>query len=123
MFLAIALCLPLVAATAMIGASMAQDQSMLNLWLLGLLATSFLVVVVWASLLPPVRQVEVSTARALLEYDERSAARRTFAARLGFTTTRRRLAGAARWGRARRCGSDPVPGAVRDRPALLPPLR
>ncbi len=71
-FLAVALCLPLVAAAATIGASMAQDPSMLNLWLLILLATVFLVAVVWASLLPPVRQVEVSTARALLEYDERA---------------------------------------------------
>jgi signal transduction histidine kinase len=69
-FLAVALCLPLVAATAMIGASMTvPDQSILNLWLLGLLAAAFLVVVVWASLLPPVRQVEVSTARALLDHD------------------------------------------------------
>ena len=69
-FLAVALCLPLVAATAMIGASMTvPDQSILNLWLLSLLAAAFLVVVVWASLLPPVRQVEVSTARALLDHD------------------------------------------------------
>lgn len=70
-FLAVALALPLVAATAMIGASMTvPDRSILNLWLLGLLAACFLVVVVWASLLPPVRQVEVSTARALLDHDE-----------------------------------------------------
>lgn len=69
-FLAVALCLPLVAVTAMIGASMAvQDASLLDLWLLILLAIVFLAVVVWASLLPPVRQVEVSTARALLEHD------------------------------------------------------
>jgi signal transduction histidine kinase len=71
-FLAVALCLPLVAAAATIGASVAQGPSVLNLWLLGLLAVVFLVVVVWASLLPPVRQVEVSTARALLEYDEQA---------------------------------------------------
>ena len=72
-FLAVALCLPLVAATATIGASMAvEDLSVLNLWLLSLLAIVFLAVVVWASLLPPVRQVEVSTARALLDYDERA---------------------------------------------------
>ncbi len=71
-FLAIALCLPLVAAAAAIGASMAQDPSPLNLWLLSLLASAFLAVVVWAALLPPVRQVEVSTARALLEYDEQA---------------------------------------------------
>src|SRR5689334_15672006 len=69
-FLAVALCLPLVAAAAAIGASMAQDPSTLDRWLLSLLAIVFLAVVVWASLLPPVRQVEVSTARALLEYDE-----------------------------------------------------
>ena len=71
-FLAVALCLPLVAVTAAIGVSMAHDPSVLNLWLLTLLAIVFIAVVVWASLLPPVRQVEVSTARALLEYDERS---------------------------------------------------
>jgi signal transduction histidine kinase len=72
-FLAVALGLPLVAAAATIGASMAaEDPSMLNLWLLTLLAIVFVAVVVWASLLPPVRQVEVSTARALLEYDERA---------------------------------------------------
>jgi len=71
-FLAVALCLPLVAVTAAIGVSMAHDPSVLNVWLLTLLAIVFIAVVVWASLLPPVRQVEVSTARALLEYDERS---------------------------------------------------
>ncbi len=72
-FLAVALCLPLVAGGAMIGVSMvAQDSSELNLWLLTLLAIVFFAVVVWASLLPSVRQVEVSTARALLEYDERA---------------------------------------------------
>jgi signal transduction histidine kinase len=37
-----------------------------------MLTVVFLVVVVWASLLPPVRQVGVSTARALLEYDEQT---------------------------------------------------
>ncbi len=72
-FLAVALCLPLVAAAAMIGVSVvAGDSSVLNLWLLTLLAITFLAVVVWASLLPPVRQVEVSTARALLGYDEQA---------------------------------------------------
>jgi signal transduction histidine kinase len=69
-FLAVALCLPLVAATVMIGVSMsAPDQSTLDLWLLGLLAAAFLVAVLWVSLLPPVRQVEVSTARVLLDHD------------------------------------------------------
>lgn len=71
MFLAVALCLPLVATTILIGESMTvQGPSMLNLWLLTLLAIVFLAVVLWASLLPPVRQVEVSTARALLELDD-----------------------------------------------------
>ncbi len=70
-FLAVALCLPLVAATSTIGASLtAPDLSTLNRWLLTLLGVVFLAVVVWASLLPPVRQVEVSTARALLDHDE-----------------------------------------------------
>jgi signal transduction histidine kinase len=70
-FLAVALCLPLVTATVMIGVSIAaQDSSMLDVALLSTLAIVFLAVVVWASLLPPVRQVEVSTARALLEYDD-----------------------------------------------------
>lgn len=69
-FLAVALCLPLVAAAAAIGASMAvPDASGLTLSLLGLLAVAFVVVVAWAALLPPVRQVEVSTARALLDLD------------------------------------------------------
>jgi signal transduction histidine kinase len=69
-FLAVALCLPLVGATAAIAASMTvQDVSTLNLVLLTLLGVAFLAVVVWASLLPPVRQVEVSTARALLDHD------------------------------------------------------
>jgi signal transduction histidine kinase len=67
-FLAVALCLPPVAAAAMIGVSLtADDSSTLNSWLLALVAIGFLAVVVWASLLPPVRQVEVSTARALLD--------------------------------------------------------
>jgi signal transduction histidine kinase len=70
-FLAVALCLPPVAAAAMIGVSLtAQDSSTLNTWLLALVAIGFLAVVVWASLLPPVRQVEVSTARALLDLDD-----------------------------------------------------
>jgi signal transduction histidine kinase len=70
-FLAVALCLPLVAAAAMIGVSIAdQDPSALNTWLLALVAIGFLATVVWASLLPAVRQVEVSTARALLAHGE-----------------------------------------------------
>jgi signal transduction histidine kinase len=70
-FLAVALCLPLVAAAAMIGASVAvADSSVLNLWLLTGLAIVFLALVVWAALLPQVRQVEVSTARALLDHDD-----------------------------------------------------
>jgi signal transduction histidine kinase len=70
-FLAVALCLPLVAGVAMIGVSMAaQDSRTLTVWLLVLLAIAFLAVVVWASLLPPVRQVEVSTARTLLGQDD-----------------------------------------------------
>jgi signal transduction histidine kinase len=68
--LAIALCLPLVAAAVMIGVSMAQDPTTLNMWLLSLVAIGFLALVVWASLLPPVRQVEVSTARVLLDHDD-----------------------------------------------------
>lgn len=68
--LAIALCLPLVAAAVMIGVSMAQHPTMLNMWLLTLVAIGFLALVVWASLLPPVRQVEVSTARVLLDHDD-----------------------------------------------------
>jgi signal transduction histidine kinase len=70
-FLAVAICLPLVATAVLIGASLtAQDSGSLNTWLLALVAVLFVAVVVWASLLPPVRQVEVSTARALLEYDD-----------------------------------------------------
>jgi signal transduction histidine kinase len=70
-FLAVALCLPLVGAAAMIAASMTvPDLSTLNMSLLTLLGIVFLAVVVWASLLPPVRQVEVSTARALLDHDD-----------------------------------------------------
>lgn len=70
-FLAIALSLPLVAAAALFGVSMtAPDPSTLDQVLLAMLATAFVVAVVWVSLLPSVRQVEVSTARALLEYDD-----------------------------------------------------
>lgn len=69
-FLAIALCLPLVAAAAMVGVSMGQDPTVLDRWLLSVVAIGFLTLVVWASLLPPVRQVEVSTARALLAHDD-----------------------------------------------------
>jgi signal transduction histidine kinase len=67
-FLAVALCLPPVAAAALVGVSLtAQGSTTLDTWLLAMVAIGFLVVVVWASLLPPVRQVEVSTARALLD--------------------------------------------------------
>lgn len=69
-FLAVAISLPLVAVAAAVGVSMAQDRSTLNLGLLTAVTVGFLAVVVWASLLPSVRQVEVSTARALLEYDD-----------------------------------------------------
>jgi signal transduction histidine kinase len=68
--LAIALCLPLVAAAAMIGVSVAQHPTVLNVWLLTLVGIGFLALVVWASLLRPVRQVEVSTARVLLDHDD-----------------------------------------------------
>ena len=69
-FLAVALCLPLVVAAVLVGVSMAaRDASELDVILLALLAIAFLGVVVWVSLLPQVRQVEVSTARSLLEYD------------------------------------------------------
>jgi hypothetical protein len=72
-FLAVALSLPLVAAAVLIGVSMtAQDPSILDLGLLILLALVFLSLVTWAALLPPVRQVEVATARVLLEYDDAS---------------------------------------------------
>lgn len=70
-FLAVALGLPLVAAGAVIGASMTAPQAgALDLGLLTLVAIAFTAGVVWASLLPAVRQVEVSTARALLDYDD-----------------------------------------------------
>jgi signal transduction histidine kinase len=70
-FLAIALCLPLVAAAAMVGVSLtASDSSALTTWLLALVAAGFVALVVWASLLPPVRQVELSTARALLDQSD-----------------------------------------------------
>jgi len=66
-FLAVALCLPLVVAAVLVGVSMAaRDASELDVILLALLAIAFLGVVVWVSLLPQVRQVEVSTARSLL---------------------------------------------------------
>ena len=68
--LAIALCLPLVAAAVLIGVSMAQHPTTLNMWLLTLVAIGFLALVVWASLSPPVRQVEVATARVLLDHDD-----------------------------------------------------
>jgi hypothetical protein len=69
-FLVIALCLPLVAAAALIGVSMTAESSALNRWLLAMVAAGFLAMVVWASLLPPARQVGVSTARALLDLGE-----------------------------------------------------
>ncbi len=68
--LAIALCLPLVTAAVLIGVSMAQHPTTLNMWLLTLVAIGFLALVVWASLSPPVRQVEVATARVLLDHDD-----------------------------------------------------
>jgi signal transduction histidine kinase len=69
-FLAIALCLPLAAAAEVLDASMAQHPGMLDTSLLVLLAIGFLAAVLWASLLPTVRQVEVSTARSLLGHDD-----------------------------------------------------
>ncbi len=66
-FVAVALALPFALAAASIGLAAAlPDQSLLNRWLLVLLGIGFLAAVTWAALLPPVRQVEVGTARVLL---------------------------------------------------------
>lgn len=66
-FVAVALALPVVAAGLAIGIAVTMtDQSMLDRWLLALLAIAFGAAVCWAALLPPVRQVEVATARTLL---------------------------------------------------------
>jgi signal transduction histidine kinase len=69
-FLAVALCLPLVAAAVLIEVSIAQTRTGSDLALLSALAVVFVAVVVWAALAPSVRQVEVSAARALLGFDE-----------------------------------------------------
>jgi signal transduction histidine kinase len=69
-FLAVALCLPLVAAAVLIEVSVARTRNGSDLALLCLLTVAFVAVVVWAALLPSVRQVEVSTARILLGFDE-----------------------------------------------------
>lgn len=69
-FVAVALALPVAAAAFMIGAAVTLvEQSMLNRWLLVLFAVLFVAIVGWAALLPPVRQVEVATAKALLGVD------------------------------------------------------
>lgn len=65
-FLAVALCLPLVAAAVLFEVSIAQTRTGLELALLSALAVVFVAVVVWAALVPSVRQVEVSAARVLL---------------------------------------------------------
>jgi signal transduction histidine kinase len=69
-FVAVALALPVAAAVTAIGVAVVlPEQSMLNRWLLVLLGLGFCAVVGWAAALPPVRQVEVATARALLGVD------------------------------------------------------
>lgn len=69
-FLAIAIALPLLVGIGSIGAAMIEGtQSVLNQWLLALLGLAFLAAVVWAALLPPVRPVEIATARTLLSVD------------------------------------------------------
>lgn len=69
-FIAIALCLPLVAAAVLIDLSVAaQETTLVDVGLLSVLGIAFLALAAWASLLPAVRQVEVATARALLELD------------------------------------------------------
>ncbi|MGH3467969.1 MAG: sensor histidine kinase [Thermocrispum sp.] len=66
-FVAIAICLPVVAAAGAIGVAMLYPgQSMLNQGLLVVLGFAFLLAVTWVALLPPVRSVEMATARALL---------------------------------------------------------
>ena len=69
-FLAVAICLPLVAAGALIDVSMAQTRTSLDVSALIAVAVAFASVVAWMALLPAVRQVEVSTARFLLGYDD-----------------------------------------------------
>lgn len=66
-FLAVALALPVMGAALAIGLAMTlPEQSLLNRWLLMVLGLLFCAVVAWVALLPPVRQVEVATARTLL---------------------------------------------------------
>lgn len=68
--LAVALCLPLVAAAVLIGESLAQTRTAFDTALLIAIAIAFAAVVAWMALQPSVRQVEVSTARVLLGYDD-----------------------------------------------------
>lgn len=68
-FLAIALALPVLVAVGSIAIAMLEEQSVLNLWLLAILAVGFLAAVIWAALLPVVRPVEIATARTLLAVD------------------------------------------------------
>lgn len=69
-FLAIALALPLVVAGLVVGYAMvANDNSMIDRTLVAALGVLFLAAGVWVALLPPVRQVEISTARTLLDID------------------------------------------------------
>ena len=58
-FLAIALSLPILAAALLIEVSIAQARSGLDVALLIGLATVFVAIVVWAAVLPPVRQVDL----------------------------------------------------------------
>lgn len=69
-FLAVALSLPLVAAAVLIDESFAQTRSGFDAALLVAIAIAFAAVVAWMALQPSVRQVEVSTARVLLGYDD-----------------------------------------------------
>ena len=68
-FLAIAVALPMAVAGLVIGTTLVSQQSSLNRGLLILLSAVFVAAVVWVGLAAPVRQVEVSTARALLGVD------------------------------------------------------
>lgn len=69
-FLSIAVALPVAVAIGSIAFAMTEEsQSVLNLWLLAVLGLVFLAAVVWAALLPPVRQVEIAAARTLLAVD------------------------------------------------------
>lgn len=65
-FIATAVALPLLAAATVIGFAATEDQAPLDLGLLSLMGVGFFAAVVWLALLPPVRQVEVATACALL---------------------------------------------------------